>query len=463
MKRIYLHIFSMCLAVALLAGCKSDYPHIEYEGDPNKVEFDNLDSRVPIMVAISDPLYESYTRGMGAFDNVKDYSSIDENWKNADIFVYAFYSPDGMAGSPDGINYSERMNSKNEEKIYCLVDDADNDNLGHGKKARLNRDMTSFLQWTDEDMVYYNSTYPQYRYKFFAYHIDDAANMSMKPERVVDYVAYDVKIDGTQDLMLGYAAPTPEQKSKLSSTGNKHILNNLDKLTYSAETGHVDLFPIFKMEHQLAYLKFFLKADSIVVDGKKVMDPEVKNVRVENIFITSPYHGEFIVAADDTSKLGINFTSETRPIYMPVKVKTDADGNIVTDEKGRRITVASDEDGQVMPGDSYGFNPRFTPKAEEKELGVGYLLPAANKYKLDLVCKQLRVDENGNEVGEAIYHTSQYELYIPGGGSFEAGHKYEVMIKVYGLRDIVLGLEDLLWREGTDITVGEEDDEPIYG
>ena len=459
MKRIYLHIIHTCLAVALLAGCKSEYPHIEYEGDLGKVEFENLEFRVPIQVAINDPLFDSYTRGMGAFDNVKDPVSTDENWKNADIYVYAFYSPDGMAGTPSGINYGERMDSDNDEKIYCLVDDANNANIGHGKKARLNRDFGSFLQWTKEDqqgddnMVYYNSTYPQYRYKFFAYYLDNAADFSLAPERRADYVAYDVEIDGTQDLMAGYASPTSAQLEKLTSTGNKHILNNWKKLAYSAETGNIDLFPIFDMHHQLTYMKFFLKADSIVdVNGMKVLDPEVKNVRVENIKITSPYRGKFVVAADDVNRLGVTFSSEEKVLYAPVKVKTDADGNIVTDEHGRRITVSRSEEGKVMPGDSYGFNPRLTPTEEEVEVGVGYLLPAADKYIVDLVCKQVK------ENGESVYQTSQYELILPGGAPFEPGHKYEVTIKVYGVRDIVLGLDDVIWRVGDDIVVGEEDD-----
>ena len=464
MKRIYSHIVHTCMAIMLLAGCKSDYPHIEYDGDPGKVEYDNIDFRVPIQVAISDPLFDSYTRGMGAFDNVKDPSSIDKNWKDADIYVYAFYTPDGLKSSPDGINYSERMVSDNDEKFYCLVDDANNANIGHGKKARLNRDLGSFLQWSkddqqnDDNMVYYNSTYPQYRYRFFAYHLDDAADLSQKPERLSDYVAYDIKIDGTQDLMCGYATPTAKQIASLNAVSNKHVFNNLKHLAYSTETGYIDLFPVFDMRHQLTYLKFFLKADSITnAAGEKVVDPEVKNVRIENIKITSPYHGEFVVAADDTSRLGITFTSEKKAICIPVKVKTDANGNIVTDANGRRITVSRDEEGKVMAGNAYGLNPRLTPTEKEQEVGMGYLLPPSSMYQVELVCKQIK------ESGETVYHTSQYELVLPNDASFMAGCKYEVMIKVYGLRDIVLGLEDVLWRDGGDITVGEEDDEPIYG
>lgn len=460
MKRIYSHIVHTCMAIILLAGCKSDYPHIEYDGDPGKVEFDNIDFRVPIQVAISDPLFDSYTRGMGAFDNVKDPNSIDKNWKDADIYVYAFYTPDGLKSSPDGINYSERMVSDNDEKFYCLVDDANNANIGHGKKARLNRDLGSFLQWSkddqqnDDNMVYYNSTYPQYRYRFFAYHLDDAADLSQKPERLSDYVAYDIKIDGTQDLMCGYATPTAKQIASLNAVSNKQVFNNLKYLAYSTETGYIDLFPVFDMKHQFAYLKFFLKADSIFVDGEKVLDPEIENVRIENVYITSPYHGEFVVAADDTSRLGVTFTSETKNLYMPVKVKTDADGNIVTDADGHRITASRDEEGKLMAGNEYGFNPRLKPVGNEQEVGMGYLLPVMDEYEVLLVYTQLVKDEQGNPT--TIRYTSRHELTLDQG--FKAGCKYEILVKVYGLRNIVLQLGNVQWLSGGDIDIDDDAD-----
>lgn len=460
MKRIYSHIVHTCMAIMLLAGCKSDYPHIEYDGDPGKVEFDNIDFRVPIQVAISDPLFDSYTRGMGAFDNVKDPNSIDKNWKDADIYVYAFYTPDGLKSSPDGINYSERMVSDNDEKFYCLVDDANNANIGHGKKARLNRDLGSFLQWSkddqqnDDNMVYYNSTYPQYRYRFFAYHLDDAADLSQKPERLSDYVAYDIKIDGTQDLMCGYAIPTAKQIASLNAVSNKHVFNNLKYLAYSTETGYIDLFPVFDMKHQFVYLKFFLKADSIFVDGEKVLDPEIENVRIENVYITSPYHGEFVVAADDTSRLGVTFTSETKNLYMPVKVKTDADGNIVTDADGHRITASRDEEGKLMAGNEYGFNPRLKPVGNEQEVGMGYLLPVMDEYEVLLVYTQLVKDEQGNPT--TIRYTSRHELTLDQG--FKAGCKYEILVKVYGLRNIVLQLGNVQWLSGGDIDIDDDAD-----
>lgn len=448
----------------LLIGCKPHYPEVEYEGDPGKVEFDNIESRVPIQVAINDPLFESYTRGMGAFDNLKGQAGFDDNWKDAVIYVYAFYAPGGITSSPDDLNYSERMSSKDEEKIFCLVDDTDNLNIGHGKRARLSADGTSFLQWYDNDMVYYNRKYQQYRYKFFAYHIDDAADMTKKPDRRRDHVAYDICIDGTQDLMCACAKPTDKQWKAFGSPSDKLILNNLEELVYSTETGHRDLFPVFDMKHQLALVKFYLKADSIFSEGNKVMDPEVKNMRVKNIIVTVPNRGRFVVASDDTTDipLGVSFNFDDptafEDLYIPVKVKTDADGNMVSDAQGRRITVSRNEAGKVMPGDVYGFNPGIMPEEDEKEVGMGFLLPPADSYTVQLECFQFKTDEQGNQV-EENYDGGTFLLELGGGKTFEPGHKYEVCIKVYGQRSIELGMGSVTWKDGGDISVGGEDDE----
>lgn len=458
MKRIYTYIIHTCLVIATLAGCRPHYPEIEYNGDPSKVEFENIETPVAIKVAISDPLYENYTRGIGAFEQVKDGATGDDSWKSADIYVYAFYSYNGLKSSPNELNYVERMNSTNEDDYFCLVDDTDDENIGHGKRARISRDRDSFLPWIhDDNKVYYSRKYPQYRYKFFAYHIDDAADMTKEPNRNKDHVSYDICIDGTQDLMCACADTTAAQIARLTSIGNKHIVNNIKALAYSTETGFRELHPVFDMEHQLALVKFYVKTDSALnAEGIMEMDPEAENVHVKNIIITTPYQGKFIVAADDTSRLGVSFTKETKQLYIPVKVKVGEDGAPLLDAQGRRITVTRYEEGKLMAGDANGFNPYIQPKRGEKEVGMGFLLPPSDSYDLQLEYCQVTTNEHG--VQEERHYMAEYELRL-NKGSFKAGQKYEVSIKVYGPRRIDLGLGDITWKNGGDIPVdGEEGD-----
>ena len=429
MKRIYSHIIYTCLTIILLAGCKSDYPYIEYEGNPGKVEFDNIESLIPIMTTMNSPLYENHTRGTGIFNNEKD----------KDFYIYAFYTPKGKDGVPQSIDYS--MNPQ--EEFHCLVDDP----TGHGLKARLS-EISSALEWVDT-MVYYNNTYPDYRYRFFAYHVDDAVDMEkMQPNRHLDYVSYDIQIDGTQDLMCSCAQPTPEQLAKiksLASPSNKDFINNLEKLTYSTQSAHRDLIPLFETKHQLAYIQFFLKVDSIVVidslgKEKKVIDPGVDSVFIENISIKNvPNTGEFIVAAEDTSRLGVTFRPDkTTTLYMPVK----------------------DEEGNLMPGKEEGFDTPYKPDTLTTiEVGDGFLLPEAERYNVLLRCKQLKTDKNDDL--KTLNYSQHFELVLPrdkNGNTckFLSGHKYAVTIRIYGIRDIRLELEDIAWFDGGEIIIDDE-------
>jgi hypothetical protein len=134
MKGKYLHSIYISLVLALLVGCTIEYPQKDFFGVKGDVVYDNTNLRVPILVAM-DAAEET-------FDN-----------DTAIVNVYAFYTPTDTEGAPEAVDYSERMDSQDEEKVYCLVDAADNE--GHGKQARLSK--SSLLQWEDGDVVYYNS------------------------------------------------------------------------------------------------------------------------------------------------------------------------------------------------------------------------------------------------------------------------------------------------------------------
>ena len=272
MKGKYLHSIYISLVLALLVGCTIEYPQKDFFGVKGDVVYDNTNLRVPILVAM-DAAEET-------FDN-------EEEWANAIVNVYAFYTPTDTEGAPDSVDYSERMDSQDEEKVYCLVDDTDNDNKGHGKQARLSK--SSLLQWEDGDVVYYNSTYPQYRYRFFAYYLGNAE--VTKLERDSDRVIYDIEINGTQNLMCACASLTEKQKERFGSLSN----------SYSANTGALGLFPTFKMKRQLASLHFALSDDSAKGDS------------IRNVVITAaPCKGRFVVAAADETQMGITFNTETK-------------------------------------------------------------------------------------------------------------------------------------------------------
>ena len=257
MKRIYLHLINMSLLATLFVGCSIDYPEKDFFGYMSQAVFDNASLRIPVLVAIEEP-----------------QETIGEELDSA-INIYAFYTPTGIGGAPMTTNYRSKED--------CLIGDS----IG-GKKARLGGDMSSVLQWEDAEMPYYNSANSQYCYKFFAYYVGDAVRKGTKVMCGADSVAYEIEIDGTQDLMCSVAAPTEKQKNKLVGS---------TLVPYSAETGYWGIYPIFSMEHQLVSLYLSLKSGSA----------SVNSVCVKNM----PYRGVFVVAADDETKMGVEFADET--------------------------------------------------------------------------------------------------------------------------------------------------------
>ena len=316
MNKKYLHIIYTCLATTLLAGCSLEYPDRDFLGEEGNVVFDNTTLRVPVQVAIDDI--------RGTFCGIED----------ADLYVYAFYTPtSGVKGAPEKVDYTASMDTQDDEKIFCLIDDA---NAGHGKKARLNSNLDALLQWQNDEVVYYNSTYSQYRYKFFAYHVGNA-NMG-KVERDSTEIAFDVEIDGTQNLMCACASLTDKQKERI---GDSPVY------PYSATTGALGLFPTFKMEGQLASLHFAMSEDS------------AEGASIEKVVIVAPYKGQFVVAAADETKMGITFDADTKDFaqsfeedgamfFLPA-----ASGYDLTIKLGDGKTFSSVLNGTFKAGETY--------------------------------------------------------------------------------------------------------------
>lgn len=462
----------LCVVSFTLSGCRQHYPGIEYDGLEDDIGVDYKEGKVPVYVAVNDPLFEHYTtRGVGAFDDLKNNETSDQKWWEADFRVYAFLrrSFNGYGGDLD---YTERMNPSDDDCL-CLIDDTGTDGSnGHGRKANLHKEQSVFLEWSDEDEIYYNDTYQYYAYRFFAYYLDDAYDFSEGPTvRSKDCISYDFTIDGTQDLMCGYATLTDAQIAEAETfdsdeKDNEFFADNIKDLAFSKATGNRSIHPVFSMKHKLAYLKFFLKAGRVTTNnGVEEVDSEIANVHIRNISISALTKGTMVVASDDTSRVGVTFDETSSEIlYMPIKVKTNEFGDILLDNEGKSTYMPRQEvGGKVVAGTSDGFNPSITPGKNPEEIGMGFLVPPADEYALTLHCSQYKVDDDGNELidpetGEqkVINYKVSYRLKLNTGNPFLEGYKYEVTVHVFGHQRIQLQLGDITWGDGGDIDLDDE-------
>ena len=114
------------------------------------------------------------------------------------------------------------------------------------------------------------------------------------------------------------------------------------------------------------------------------------------------------------------------------------------------------EEGKLMPGKEEGFDTPYKPDTLTTiEVGDGFLLPEAERYDLRLECKQHKRDKDG--IVKELDYSQNFVLVPPKDKKFLPGHKYEVTIKVYGMRDIRLQLDDFAWEYGGEIEIGKDD------
>lgn len=441
-------LLGLCLMV--MCGCGNLYTGEETLFDPEKGEGPKQES-VPVMVAFEDPYYNILSRGVGKIDPEDEYFGNKMNPMNADgkpkdpkekprFFVYAF-----KRSNPFGYDVTRA-----DDKEICLVDGSCGSQAeyakaypeerltGHGKWAYYNGN-GSFVNWlfTDSDNLYYSEEDEMAPYDFFAYYHDGAASGDI--ERTDDRISFPIKIDGSQDLMCGVAELTEEQIANIDALEDEESKQKLKELKfyYSTYSGRHNIWPIFRMKHQLAYVKFNLIAGNAYEDA----------VLVNDIKLETHTEGTFVVASTD-KKIGAFFNGngiEQLPLRDTKTGKTilaeSTDENEETWAK-RNILLERNEDGSLPPATIAG------------EL----LIPAGN----DVI---LHTWLSNKDTGWTIEHTplSLKDKVITNMGDyttngFVAGLEYNLNITVYGPKQISIEVKASPWRDGGDIDLDLEDD-----
>ena len=229
------------IAVALAIGlgaCSESYPGMYYETENGLINGESPDSStlVPLYVYVNRQSFFSVSsirkstgmRGMGAFDpititkdkegNPIEYTHQDSvRYFNTVFHIFAFRDgkytstgssyPGELANDPNmtWTLMAESGGTRDESKMNCLVDGL---NYYAGMPSYL--DEKTGLYPTDKTPLYYGS-YQDVGYNFFAYHIDDFPSTSATVHREKDSIYYDLVVDGTQDIMCGYAPRLTEE------------------------------------------------------------------------------------------------------------------------------------------------------------------------------------------------------------------------------------------------------------
>lgn len=435
----------------LLMACSDSYPGLVYEGVGDGSNVTNQESydKTPVMVFINEQDFFSVsaTRGSGPFD--ADDETYKNKYDNSRFYVFSFRAgkdKQGVLATDPDLSVS-RWNAVPVTDDYegkdCLIDGPD---FRFGLPANLSTDEPGFFDFKFaseeertryEHVTYYSTRYQEVPYNFFAYYIDDAADRGFTARRTQSSVVYEFDIDGSQDIMCGYA-PFPKNKTELedllgngalriSETEANKILNIGGFSTFS---GHRAVNPVVDLNHQLVRLDFKAYpgdegADSITIDGIKV---------------ECPTHCTLTVASTDTSAIGAVFSGVNNDLWLRER---SVDGLTATEP------LQSINMGEVLPRAEYEASGggRFV------DIGGCLMVPEAMSYKITLYFKQQM-----NGTFRSSYVT--YNVSLSENTPFRKGYYYPISIAVYGYQKIKLDTNLSPWLQGgEDINIGGDDGE----
>lgn len=418
-----------------LTACSESFPGLyapDTDDSFNSGEVTTDWNHVPILPSLTDPDYDILvpTRGSGVFDS---WEEDRERWMAADFHTFAFLTRNTFGGEA---NYALKDNAE-----YCLL----NDQL-------MNIQNSSFdLKFKDKKNRYYSQTRQNYRYKFYMYYADDAdAGTSLNYE--TKRVTRNVTIDGTQDVMHGFAYHTTEELNKAldklpqGNDESKVMSQYGSELLYSTISGHRGINPIFHMKHLLTRLDVMIKGEQ----GSDGSD-SYRKIIVKNIKIVSPAQGTLVIANDDW----------TEASYLQAWKK----GEILqfsSDSKKELYCQILDKPHDYPNVPQYGgFHVSTTsPETVSKPLLV------APMEALSLVIEYLYLDVN-TMTGELEREPELCTVPYPnirlvgqeGVQGFEPGKSYTIRIYVYGMQDIQIQVVELpTWEDGGSIDVGKDED-----
>lgn len=408
---------------AFVCSCNESYISPDYVVPSDTIPYDPVMETVPVVMSMTDPAYVTLSRGMGPI--AADRPTVKEN---AVFYVYSFLTNNYAYGGD--IDYRKTFVSEQElpegEPMKCLIDDP-----ATGKGAATKLMENDVLDFVNINIPYYYSQRNQeYKYNFFAYHIDNA-EVKEGIVREKDNIHMDIKIDGTQDIITAAAGIKDKQLTEIDANNEKWFLSNVlnRELVFSTLTGHRFIIPVFEAKHQMSRFVFNLIGE----------DAMSESIYIQDIYVMAHRDWNLTVASDDVSKLGMTMIGDREKL-----------------EKIHLCDEVGEVDGSKTNLEQYTYS--VTQNELLANLGLGLLLPPRNNYDLYIKCTQLR---DGKEY-RYIAHYALTNRTVAEDGTivnrpFEAGRQYNVTMHVYGFQQIQLSMDGLDWGTPIDIYIDEDD------
>ncbi len=374
-----------------------------YNGSHAEMEAATVSCPVQISIGTAGKV----TRGSGPIE--------EENmwlWKNEVIHVYGFRSD----ASFDTDNKTDA--------VKCIIDASKEGRQNGGKVAYVSGG-EPYVKWNTEPDWFPKGIKP---YHFYAYYLDDYKLLDGDIARTADQISFPVILDGSTDFM---SARSHIEDHQLEGRGytpeQKKILRDHAYSAYSANNGwQPELF----FHHHLVRLSFEIYASKI----------QGANVTVQEISVETPTEGNFIVAHKDTSRIGIDFSSQAKSFLYLM-------------EKDGKTPLKKDTYSPIW---GPGFENMDLYSRPKVSVGGSLLVAPADSYR----CR-IKLKGTGDEVlddpteykGDIIDLTSI-------SGRFEAGKQYIVRLSLKGTPDVAFSTTIVPWDYGGSYEFDEGDMKP---
>lgn len=410
---IFLHI----ILIIRLISCEGTYPGLDYDLSGDDIVVDEefvVDSttvdedRIPVTLSIIDPSFTTLSRsaapsGSGAFDAERPEAMRLQQWGKADFHIF------GIRKSEDA-DYSV---SRESDSTMCIIDNA------IARVTDLNSLMLTFNTVAGDEPVnyYWSNNHPLNKFNFYAYYLDNLEKPTLN--RSADGISLNIEIDGSQDILTGYAQLTQRQESRINAHEEK---DSLMKYHYSTYTATRDVFPVVNLDHELVRLKFFIYPG----------DATANNMVVQSIKIYANYKGTLTVAHRDSEQIGAVWSSQKTWLTL----RDEGDEPKLATDKYRVPFKEGDEAKNIY--DRTGM-----------QVGESLLVPPATSYTIEVSTIELGEDDTSTP-----YVT---EYVIENQDLFKPNYEYSIRIGLYGPEQLSVDAILTGWVSGGKVITDMDD------
>lgn len=253
-------------------------------------------------------------------------------------------------------------------------------------------------------------------YDFFAYDTGGATLMSEKKDGSTSTISFDVVIDGSQDVRLGWA----------NKWTDAHKRNWYPERTYSATAARHGVNPHLSFYHMLSKFEIYISTGYPDTDpraGEYDNGQFQRYLTITRISVRSATRARLNVVRPLVDSL-----DENNPIapIVPFSDSTQFD-DLLLYKDGRKMDVVE-----------------IVPEEKSQLVGEVMLMPGSSKYTVKLTMQHKKSHDKNNELEN---YEEEVTVRFPEGAVAKPGYQYKVNLKIWGPQSVSAEATLAEWKD----------------